>query len=348
MNKEKLDKLKELAAKNPNNIDYKRALADFYINEENYNLAYEVYQDILKVNEYDIQALLNSGSIRFYAKDYEKSKEFFQKAIEFEPENSLLHYNLANVYAEVNDFNNAIKEYKAAFLNGMNNAQICNAIGVLYMDNSRYTEAKAFFLRALSFEPENSECLSNYATLCQRTGNLKESEKCLLKAFELKNTNEQIALALANLYAQMKKKEEAKKFFEIALKLNPQYYSAWVCRAIFHSDEKDFDNSIQYYKNAIELEPKKPNAYMLLAHLLLNEKRYTEAIDIYKKSVELTDNKAMVYIFIANAYMLNSDMKNAIDYYRLAIKEAPLNQEVKLIYIDIMNDYIEGKRGNAA
>ena len=260
-----------------------------------------------------------------------------------------MHYNLGNVYAEVNDFENAHREYKLAFENGMNNAQICNAMAVLYSDNGRFTDAKAFFIRALNFEPENAECYSNYGTLCQRMGDFKGAEENFLKSFELRDKkDEQVALALANLYAQMGEKDNARKFFEISLDINPKYYSAWVCRAIFYSDEKDFDNSIQYYKNAIELDPRKPNAYMLLAHLLLNEKRYKEAIDIYKRSVNLTDNRAMAYIFIANAYMLDSNMKNAIDYYRLAIKESPNNQEIMLIYIDTLNDFIEGKFENVA
>ena len=87
---------------------------------------------------------------------------------------------------------------------------------------------------------------------------------------------------------------------------------------------------------------------MLLAHLLLNEKRYEEAIDVYQKSIPLSMDKAMVYIFIANAYMLSSNMNCAIAYYRMAIQEAPDNQEIMLIYIDTLNDYIEGKIRNAA
>ena len=349
MDKEKEKLLLEDVNSNPESLDKKRALADFYIDAGKLSLAYEVYQDILKLNECDIQALLNSGSIKFYSKQYKDSETFFKRGIEIEPENSLLHYNLGNVYAEINDFEKAHREYRLAFENGMNNAQICNAMGVLYSDHGKFADAKAFFIRALSLDPENAECYSNYGTLCQRMKDYKGAEENFLKSFELKNKqSEQIALALANLYAQMGDREKAKKYFQISLDINPKYYSAWVCRAIFYSDEKDFDNSIQYYKNAIELDPKKPNAYMLLAHLLLNEKRYKEAIDIYKRSVMLTDNKAMVYIFIANAYMLDSDMKNAISYYRLAIKEAPNNQEIMLIYIDTLNDFIEGKLGNAA
>ena len=87
---------------------------------------------------------------------------------------------------------------------------------------------------------------------------------------------------------------------------------------------------------------------MLLAHLLLNEKRYDEAIDTYKRSLELTENKTMVYVFIANAYMLNSNMKDAINYYRLAMKSTKDNAEITLIYIDILNEFIEGKLKHAA
>ena len=73
-----------------------------------------------------------------------------------------------------------------------------------------------------------------------------------------------------------------------------------------------------------------------------------EAIDTYKRSLELTENKTMVYVFIANAYMLNSNMKDAINYYRLAMKSTKDNAEITLIYIDILNEFIEGKLKHAA
>ena len=117
MREEKRQQALEIAKKikqEPDNLDNYRALADIYIDEQDFNSAYKVYQEILKHNENDIHALLNSGSIKFYAKQYKEAMKLYIRVIEFEPDNSLAHYNLGNVYAELNMYEDSLKEYKEA------------------------------------------------------------------------------------------------------------------------------------------------------------------------------------------------------------------------------------------
>ena len=102
------------------------------------------------------------------------------------------------------------------------------------------------------------------------------------------------------------------------------------------------DKAMGLYIKAIEADPAKPNAYILLANILTNEKRYEEAIELYKKAVRLVPGKknrgkGILYVFIANAYMLLENIHDAINYYRKALKEVPENNEVRLIYVEIMN-----------
>ena len=132
------------------------------------------------------------------------------------------------------------------------------------------------------------------------------------------------------------------------MKIEPENYSAWLCWAITLSDAGIIDKAMELYKKAIEIDPIKPNAYILLANILTNEKRYEEAIELYKSAIRLVPaeekrGRSILCVFIANAYMLLEDIHNAIDYYRKALKEAPENNEVRLIYVEIMNAYITRK-----
>ena len=127
------------------------------------------------------------------------------------------------------------------------------------------------------------------------------------------------------------------------VKINPNYYSAWVCLAITYYDDNNNEKAIEYLKHGIELEPDKPNGYMLLANILIEEKRYEEALMLYKISAKLTDNNAKILTFIANTYVLLNDIVSASIYYKKAIKKAPKDNEIKLIYLELANNYIEKK-----
>ena len=94
MSEDKIKNLTEEIKKDPNNLNNYRALADIYIDKQDFKSAFNIYQEILKKDENDIQALLNSGSIKFYAKEFREAIKFYIKGLEIGPVNSLLHYHL--------------------------------------------------------------------------------------------------------------------------------------------------------------------------------------------------------------------------------------------------------------
>ena len=95
------------------------------------------------------------------------------------------------------------------------------------------------------------------------------------------------------------------------------------------------------YKRAIENNPKKSNAYVLLANLYSNEGRIEEAIETYRKALHVDPNNAETFVLLGNAHYLGNDIDQAIQSYRAAIAIAPTNDEYKLIYSQVMEDYIE-------
>jgi tetratricopeptide (TPR) repeat protein len=116
-----------------------------------------------------------------------------------------------------------------------------------------------------------------------------------------------------------------------------------VCEAILCCDEKNYEKAIAFFKHAIEIDPQKPNAYMLLGNLMLSEKMYKEAINLYEKASQYSKDKSKPYLFLGNTYGLLKDECMAIEYYRKAIRIAPEDKEITLIYIEVLGDYITKK-----
>ena len=99
------------------------------------------------------------------------------------------------------------------------------------------------------------------------------------------------------------------------------------------------------FKRAIEFDPKKSNAYVLLANLYSNFGKNKEAIDLYKKALRVETNNPETYVLLGNAHYLDNDIEQAILSYRAAISISPDNDEYRLIYSQVMEDYINSVRG---
>jgi tetratricopeptide (TPR) repeat protein len=123
-------------------------------------------------------------------------------------------------------------------------------------------------------------------------------------------------------------------------------YQVYVCHAISYSDAGETDKAIEKYKEAINVEPQAPNAYILLGNIYAAQKKHLEALDCYKKASELQPENAKTYTFIGNTYFMLNDLENAIYTYRSALHLDECSVENKLVYIEIVQEYINRKEAN--
>ena len=79
----------------------------------------------------------------FYERDFRKSLSYYNKALEVNPKNFLIYYNIGNVFAEWKNFSKALFYYNRAIDLNSTNPEIYNAIALLYQDIEDYVEAKA-------------------------------------------------------------------------------------------------------------------------------------------------------------------------------------------------------------
>ena len=64
---------------------------------------------------------------------------------------------------------------------------------------------------------------------------------------------------------------------------------------------------------------------------------------MYKTVQKILNNDPRISTFIANTYVMLGDFIQAVKYYKKAIKQAPRDNEIKLIYIEMASAYINDK-----
>ena len=84
---------------------------------------------------------------------------------------------------------------------------------------------------------------------------------------------------------------------------------------------------------------------MLLANLYTSLDRISEAIDLYKKALQVEPNNSETFMLLGNAHYLDKDIEQAISSYRASISISPENDEYRLIYSQVVEDYVKSVRG---
>ena len=78
--------------------------------------------------------------------------------------------------------------------------------------------------------------------------------------------------------------------------------------------------------------------------LYSNIKKYTEAEEQYREALKINKLDPSIYVLIANVYFMNNEAERSLYSYRAAVNLRPENDEYKLVFIQVLKDYIEEQR----
>ena len=92
--------------------------------------------------------------------------DHFRTAIRLQPDHPLAHYNLSLQLAELDDFDEALRELQIARRLLPDRPEIPFKLGVLLSNQGRYSEACANFTKALRLKPDFEEA-RQYLRLCE-------------------------------------------------------------------------------------------------------------------------------------------------------------------------------------
>ncbi|KAJ6232157.1 hsp70-hsp90 organizing protein [Anaeramoeba flamelloides] len=238
--------------------------------------------DVNKSNEFKSQ-----GNKLFSKKKFNEAIEFYEKAIECNPNNILLYNNKAAAYIEMGEFETAYKLCEQAIEIGRNTRATYEDVAKVYcrMGNGHKRQGELeksieMYKKALT-EHRSASILK----LLRSTEKEKEEKDRLAyidpeKAVEAKNEG--------NKHFKNNDFPEAIKFYTEAIKRdpkNPIYYSnraaAYTKLGSIPQAEKDCDYILEH------LDPKFVKAFTRKGFLFLLTKQYNKAMKIYQEALEI-------------------------------------------------------------
>lgn len=139
------------------------------------NNAQEQYEDIIKFEPNNFQALHLLGVIFFQKKKYLKSIKLINKSININPYNFSAYNNLGNVYRELREYSEAIRNYNKAIQINPNYAGCLYNIAKTYSKTSNNKLAMNFYEKTINTDPNFFDAYYDYAELLENLGKFNES-----------------------------------------------------------------------------------------------------------------------------------------------------------------------------
>jgi len=195
-------------------IDIYRSIAAIYRIEENYEKSIVYLEKAKLIDPNDINLILLESNVRWEMGEVDSYQKLISRALEIEPDNVDLVFNLGVVNADKGNFNDAISYYnKAIEINANYTKAYLNAAALIL-------DREGPMIEEMNSLGTSTADYNRYDELKNERENLyREAIPYLEKVYELENDNLNAARTLRNIFSALDETESYNKFKVIVAEL---------------------------------------------------------------------------------------------------------------------------------
>ena len=252
--------------------------------------AVSAYNNVLRVNDVNGNALRELGSEYYAMENYAASENCYRRALALlspTEEDPTTYYNLsATLYAEHKDAE-AITYAKRAYASK-------SSLGNAAQANIVY----------------------NYALMLQESGKSEEAIPLYVEALRLNPNHEKSKINLGKMYLEMNPPDvdTALKLFKQAYNADNKSFEANNNLGSAYLAKKDYKNAIQFYQNALRLDPSNNTVRSNLAQTYASDGQFDNAKTTYTELIKRDGRNWDAYVELGKVCMSTGDTAGAERY----------------------------------
>jgi len=281
--------------------------------------AYELY---LK-GRYHLNRLTDDGFL--------KARDYFQQAIDRDPNYALAHAGLGEAYVNLGGWN--VTTPKEAFPNAREaanealelDANLAEPHAILGMVSFAYDwdwkTAEQEFKKALELNPNSPDPHQWYSYYLTAMGRFEESLAQMERARELDPASLSKVAGVGEVLNLMGRTDDAIRQQEKALEMEPNSgFAQWALGNVY-VHKRMYDKAIEQYKKAIPLSGNSPDEPATLAYAYAKSGQRTQALRTIEELVKRSERSYVPSTLIAATYAAVGDHQEASRWLHKAVQQ---------------------------
>lgn len=275
--------------------------------QNDYAGAISAYQNVLRINNTNRNALNELGSVYYQAKKYSEAESTFKQSLAMLPagtDDSLTYYNLSTVLFEEKKYQDAFEYAKKAY----------DSCGMITDKNSR------------------ANVIYNYALLCEKNGNTDDaiSKYAEVLQYNPKHLKTQINLGVMYMGMTPPDTDTALSLFLKAYSVDNKNFEVNNNLGSCYLAKEQYENAIKYFQNALKIDTKNNDVRYNLGQAFASSGQFDNAKTTYTQVLQQDANNVDAYIELGKVCMALSDNASAEKYFSVAQIKNPNHRKAEV------------------
>ena len=319
-------------------------MADEYMAMERYDDAMLCARRALKANNESNRALLLIGQVYYALGKHSQGSTFFAHYVKEHPYSSEGWYCLGASYFDAGLYEHAEEAYQYAIAIDDGFVDAYEQLAEVYGELGQYDNAAHALHNALQHSNDKSYFNIKLGDLFRRQNNFVSAAVYYRTAIKSDPLDDDAWVALATCYASMNDNDNACDVAERALRKFPQSAHVMVSAAVIFGECNRHDEARTLFEELISLYPEYLLAWVAYADFLLSTEAYDDAIELISHGLTETDCAVVFHVRLAYCCYRTGRRNGLFDAVRACLHDCDDGAQQLLDYypafaadIDVMN-----------
>jgi tetratricopeptide (TPR) repeat protein len=252
-----------------------------------YQEALDCYDKALEINPNFSILWCNKGSTYEKLNCNQKAIECCDKALEINPKNSQAWCNKSSALGNLNRNQEALECCDKALENDSHFSLSWYNKGSTLGNLKRYQEALECYDKTLEIDPKYSQAWFNKGLVLEKLNLNKEAIACYNKTLEIDPRNSKAWYYKGAVLAILNRYQEAIECYNEALEIDPKNSKIWYDKGDALGNLNRHQETIECCNKALEIDPENSKAWYNKGNALGNLKLYQKTIECCDKALEI-------------------------------------------------------------
>jgi tetratricopeptide (TPR) repeat protein len=305
--------------------------ANGFLQAGNPEAAVKTYGKALQLNPSDAKLHYNLSLALSRLGDQSAEREELLRAVQLDPSLSVAQNELGLIALSSGKQSEAELRFKKAIAINSGYAEAKSNLGVLYSQQGKNDDAVKLLQQAIQDDPKYPKAYVNLGLIMAQRGAYAEAEQQFRAAIQIDPNNADGFGALGMLAAKSGHGPDAVKIFRRAVALNPKSADAHLNLGIALVDQYDRPGGLKEFSEAARLNPRSAAAHYNLGRFYFESGNYADAREQLQQACKLQANFGNALYFLALTERQNKNLDISTELFKKVVSLQPDNADAQYL-----------------